>query len=393
MPLKPDTLALTALLALMTALGPLSTDMYLPSLPAIARALSASEAEMQLTLSVFLVGMAIGVIGYGPLSDRYGRRPVLLAAAGLFALTSLACMAARSIETLIALRFFQAVGAVGPVVTARAIVRDLYEGPRAGQELARMGSIMGLVPAIAPIAGGVLHDAFGWQANFALMALLGLAIVAAALTALPETAAYRQRAPLTPAEMWRIYRMLARNADFRRYTLYTAIFYGCIFSFISSSSFILQDLAGLTPLAYGFSFTSVVLGYITGTLAGRRMVGRIGIDRTIAWGVAALALGGAGTLAATEMFGISMATILPATAVVFIGAGLALPQAMAGAMTPFPERAGSASSLLGFFQMTGAALLGVAVGHGLGASARPLTFALAALAVAAAALYAGSRRS
>src|ERR687889_2560075 len=171
--LKPNTLAMTAVLALLTGLGPLSTDMYLPSLPAIARDLHASAAQTQLTLSAFLFGFAAGQLFYGPIADKIGRRPVLLFGLGLFLTATLACTAAPGIATLTIARFCQALGASGPIVLARAMVRDLYEGPRAGRELSRMGAIMGLVPAFAPILGGVLQGLFGWRANFAATVLCG----------------------------------------------------------------------------------------------------------------------------------------------------------------------------------------------------------------------------
>src|SRR5262249_45078071 len=144
--LRPDTLALTAFLALITALGPVSTDMYLPSLPEIGRLLSASPAQVQLTLSTYLIGFAVVQIVCGPFSDRYGRRPVLISALALFCAANLACAAAPGIEVLIAARTLQAMGGSGAIVVARAIVRDLYGGARAGREFSLMGSIMALAP-------------------------------------------------------------------------------------------------------------------------------------------------------------------------------------------------------------------------------------------------------
>src|SRR5262249_40392384 len=156
----------TALLALITALGPISTDMYLPSLPDIGRLLSAGPAAVQLTLSAYLVGFAVGQLGYGPVSDHHGRQPVMLTALGLFCAGHIGCAAAPSIEVLIAARALQALGGSGAIVVARAIVRDLYAGPRAGRELSLMGSIMAIAPIAAPLIGGVLQTGFGWRANF-----------------------------------------------------------------------------------------------------------------------------------------------------------------------------------------------------------------------------------
>jgi DHA1 family bicyclomycin/chloramphenicol resistance-like MFS transporter len=161
--LKPDTLALTAVLALLTALGPLSTDMYLPSLPAIATGLQATTGQAQLTLSAFLIGFAVGQLFYGPISDRVGRKPVLLFGLGLFSLASLICAFAPNIEVLIFARFVQALGASGPIVLGRAIVRDFYEGPRAGKELSRMGRIRRTYRAVHRVAHDLRRDACVWD--------------------------------------------------------------------------------------------------------------------------------------------------------------------------------------------------------------------------------------
>src|SRR6476661_3585652 len=155
--LRPGTFALTALLAGLSAVGPLTTDMYLPSLPDIARQLDASTAQVQLTISTYLVGFAVGQIVYGPVSDRHGRKPVLIAAIIIFCAATLICALSTSIEMLMAARALQAIGGSGGIVLARAVVRDLYSGRRAGRELSLIGSVMALAPVIAPLIGGVLQ--------------------------------------------------------------------------------------------------------------------------------------------------------------------------------------------------------------------------------------------
>jgi DHA1 family bicyclomycin/chloramphenicol resistance-like MFS transporter len=184
---------MTIVLALLTSLGPLSTDLYLPSLPFIAVDLAGSISRTQLTLSAFLFGFAAGQFFYGSLSDIRGRKPVLAGGLALFVLASLGCAAAPNIETLIACRFLQALGGSGPVVLARAMVRDLYEGRRAAQELSRMASIMGVVPAVAPVLGGFLQDAFGWRSAFFACFGFGALLTAAALAGLPETIRVRSQ--------------------------------------------------------------------------------------------------------------------------------------------------------------------------------------------------------
>lgn len=385
--LKPDTLALTIVLALLTALGPLSTDMYLPSLPAIAWEFGATTAQTQLTLSAFLLGFAVGQFVYGPVSDKIGRRPVLLFGLGLFILASLACAVTGSIETLVGARFVQALGASGPIVLGRAIVRDLYEGPRAGRELSRMGTIMGTVPAIAPIIGGVLHEAFGWRSTFIVCVACSLALGAVVATRMPETIRRRSPAPLSFLAILRGFGLLLRHPGYRVYVGLSSLAYGGLFAFISGSSFVLQGVYGLAELPYAFSFAFMVLGFIGGTFLAQRVVGRLGLDGTIRLGVMALALGGGTMLVLVALGAPTSFAVTGPMAIYALGVGLTMPQSMASAMMPFPDRAGAASSLLGICQMTFAAFLGIGLGQALGASALPLPIAIAGTGGTALALF------
>jgi DHA1 family bicyclomycin/chloramphenicol resistance-like MFS transporter len=390
--LKPNTLALTAVLALLTALGPLSTDMYLPSLPAIALDLAAGTAGTQLTLSAFLIGFAVGQIVYGPVSDRIGRKPVLLFGLALFVAASLACAAAPDIEALIGARFIQAVGASGPIVLARAMVRDLYEGARAGRELSRMGTIMGLVPAIAPVFGGLLHEAFGWRSTFVATIVFGLGLIGIVAARLPETLAAKPDGPISVGAILRGFGTLLRHRGYRVYVALAGLAYAGLFAFISGSSFVLQGVYGLDRLPYAFSFAFMVGGYVAGTMLAQRVVGRRGLDGTIRLGVWALALGG---LAMLGLVGLGLPTSLAVTfpmAVYALGVGLTMPQAMASALMPFPDRAGAASSLLGICQMSFAALFGIALGQFLGRSALPLPLFIAAAGSAALILFLATER-
>ena len=379
--LRPDTFALTLLLALLTTIGPLSTDMYLASLPDMARLLETSPARVQLTLSSYLVGFACGQIVYGPVSDRLGRKPVVLVALGIFGISSLACALTSSIDALIVARFFQAFGGSGAVVLARAIVRDLYSGARAGRELSLMGMIMALAPIIAPVIGGVLQTYFGWRANF--IVLIGIAMLAGAAVRLllPETLKHRAPEKLSLVPVLRIYRALARNRGFVAYLGILAACYAGLFAWISGSPFVLQDLYGLSAFGFGLTFAAGCSGYMIGAWFGSRLVMRIGIDRTIGIGGIALSAGGLLMVLSVWLGWRSGASLAIPTAVYLTGLGLTLPQAMAGALTPFPDRAGAASSLMGFAQQTSAAALGALVGHLLGASAWPMAFAVAGAGV------------
>lgn len=387
MRLRPDTLAMTAVLAMLTALGPLSTDFYLPSLPDIVRAMATDVAGAQATLSAFLFGFAAGQVVWGPLSDRLGRRPVLLIGLGLFVVTTLACAFAPSIEALIGARFAQALGASGPIVLGRAMVRDLYDGPRAGRELARMGMIMGIVPAIAPVIGGVLQNAFGWRSTFLASLVFALALLAIVVTVLPET--LRQRAPerLSVLAIIRGYRLLLQNRAYRVYVGLTSIAFAGLFAFISGSSFVLMGIYGLSAPVYGLSFGFAVLGFILGTIIAQRLVGRRGLDGVIAIGVVCLAAGGLAMLVCVSTgFGGPLGVILP-MALYTCGIGLVMPQAQAAAMMPFPDRAGAASSLTGLCQMLLSACVGLLVGRLLKGSALPLPAVMSVIGVATLILF------
>src|SRR6185503_8879813 len=172
--LRPGTFGLTVVLAVLTGIGPLTTDMYLPSLPSIANELRAPVAQVGLTISAYLIGFAFGQLIYGPVSDRHGRKPVLLGALLVYFAASLVCALSTSIEMLIAARFVQALGGAGGIVLTRAIVRDLYSGPRAARELSLIGSVMALAPVLAPLLGGVLQTAFGWRSIFILLTVAGI---------------------------------------------------------------------------------------------------------------------------------------------------------------------------------------------------------------------------
>ncbi len=387
MTFRPDTLAMTTVLALLAALGPLSTDLYLPSLPSIARNFGVDTAASQFTLSAFLFGFAVGQIFYGPLSDRHGRRPVLLGGLAAFLVASILCASATSIEMLTVARFLQALGGSGPIVLARAMVRDLYEGPRAGRELARIGMIMGLVPAAAPIIGSFVETYATWRLSFWVCVLFVLCLGTVVYFRMPETIRQRSPDPVSIPGYIRSFRHLVVVPSYLVYVGLVSFAYAGLFCFISGSSFLLQGSYGQSPIAFAFSFCTVVIGFIAGTIAAQRMVQRLGLDGVIAYGVACLAGGGllmtllvlVGTNSALEIS-------LPMALYAF-GVGLTMPQGQASALMPFPERAGAAASLLGLTQMTLAGLVGVTIGHSVRLGRLPLPLTIAIIGVIAFLLF------
>lgn len=389
--LRPGTFALTALLAGLTAVGPLTTDMYLPSLPDIARQLTASSAQVQLTISAYLIGFAAGQIIYGPVSDRHGRKPVLIGAIALYCVASLACALSTSIEMLIVARAFQALGGSGGIVLTRAIVRDIYSGAHAGRELSVIGSVMALAPVLAPILGGLIQTAFGWRMTFLALVAAGLIGSAIVWSLLPETLNKRAAERVSIASMLRSYRVVARNPGYLAYLAITAASYAGLFAWISGSAFVLQDLYGLAPFDFGVAFALGSVGYMTGSAIAARLVVGLGVDGVLGLGGCACAAGGLGMVAAVAAgLTSSMSLVLP-MAVYLAGLGMVLPQGIAGAMTPFPERAGAASSLFGFVQQTLAAICGAAVGWFLGHSAWPLAIGVAVMGLATLGLWIATR--
>ncbi len=390
--LRPGSRALTTLLAMLTGLGPISMDMYLPSLPAIERLLEASTERVQLTIASYLFGFAVGQVIWGPISDRRGRRPVLLAALVLYTAATLVCAASQSIDTLIAARLLQAIGGSGSIVLARAMVRDLYSGVRAGRELSLMGAISGFAPIAAPMIGGVLQTGFGWRASFIVMAAIGAAAIIVVGRLLPETLRKRTAEPISLPFMAQSYVAVLRQGDFLAYLAILTISFAGLFAWISGAPLILQRLYGLSASAFGFTFALGAAGYVLGTMIASRLVVHFGIDRMIGLGAALLAVGGL-TVAAVVAAGITGgAWLVAAMAIYLAGLGLAMPQAIAGALTPFPERAGTASSLMGFAQQTVAATVTAAVGAYLGPSAWPVAGVVVAMGCVSLLLWAATRR-
>ena len=374
--LRPGSFALTLLLAMLTGLGPLSVDMYLASLPSIGRLLNAPTSQVQLTISAYLIGFAIAQIFHGPLSDRHGRRPLLLATLGIYLLATLACALSFSIETLIAARFVQAVGGSGASVLARAIVRDMYEGSRIGRELARMAAIMALAPLVAPLIGGVLETSFGWRSNFVMLFGFGTVAWVMVWFLLPETVRQRAPEPVSIASTLRSFRRFLADSGF---VIHLGIATCCLcglFAWISSGAFVLQDIYGLSPLAFGLAFAVSSSGYMVGTMIAARFVMRWGSGKTMGLGAACMALGGLAMIVQLAFTSHGGFGVIAAVALYLIGMGMTLAQAQAGALLPFPDRAGAASSLLGFTTQTSSAIVGAILGHMLGLTAWPLAIAM-----------------
>lgn len=382
MRLKPDTPAMTVLLAFMTAIGPLTMDIYLASMPDIGMALHASTAAVQLTLSFYLIGFAIGQLLYGPISDAYGRRPLLLIGFTLYLVATGACAFASTIDTLIVARMVQAIGSSGPIILARAIVRDLHVGTRAARQLGLMSAIMGVTPICAPVLGGFLQAWFGWRSSFFAMGTLGFVLALAALLLLPETNTRRGlHAPSVRGILYS-FGVVARNGAYRSYLAMLAIIYIGVFAFLSGSSHVLEDVFGFSSIGFGFTYAMCSISYISGTYLGTHLVSRRGLEGMIGLGAALVLSGGLLQVLGYWLLPRQFLALIIPEMLYYLGSAFMVPQLIACALVPFPERAGAASSLMGFAQMTSASAVGAAMGAALGLTAWPLVSVMGLAAVA-----------
>jgi MFS transporter, DHA1 family, multidrug resistance protein len=371
-----------ALVAGLLMLHPISTDLYLPALPAIAEHFAASVATVQSTLWIFIGIFGLWQLLAGPLSDRYGRYPVIVAGVLGYLAGSVVCLLAPSIGWLNAGRVAQAVGACTCLVGARAIVRDLYPPAEGARMLAGASTIMALAPLTGPLIGAALLGAFGWRSAFALLTAFSLALAVFATLRLRETIPQRSPEALSIAPMARTYWKMLRSRPFRAYTLSAAASYAGLFAFISGSSFVLMRVLGLTAGGFALSFASMVAGYLVGTLICRRLVPRHGLRRTIAIG-SSLQLAAGSALAVAALAGLHRPLAITLPMIVFgVGHGLLQPPAQAGAVAPFPHAAGAAAALMGFTMMVVATAIGIWIGASYTGSVYPLTFTIFGCALA-----------
>jgi len=372
------------LIAGLLMLQPLATDLYLPALPGIAAYFDVGVATVQWTLSIFVATFGAWQLVAGPLSDRFGRYPVVVAGAFVYCGASLLAMAAPTIEVLVGARLLQAAGACSSLVGARGIVRDLRSPTEAARLLASASTIMSFAPLLGPLLGAYLFVAFGWRSAFAALAALSVLLATAAATRLQETNRRRNPNALRLRPMLRIYLEVARSPAFRAYTLASTATYGGLFAFISGSSFVLMRVLGLSAVGFAASFATMVAGYLVGTLICRWLVARRGLQRTIGAGAALQVLAGT-AMAALVAAGVHVPASIVAPMFFYgVAHGMIQPPAQAGAMAPFPHSAGAAAALMGFVMMLTAALVGLWIGASYDGTMFPLAFTICAASVASA---------
>lgn len=393
---KTDTpWGLLLLLMATTAIGPTSLNILVPAVPELAHQFGTPAATMQLTVSLFLIGLAFAQLVMGPLSDRFGRRPVMLGGLALNVFASLMAIVMPTAESVIAARILQAIGASAGIVVARAIIRDLFERERAASVLGLVATVMVAAPTLGPLIGGLLETFFFWQAIFLFTAATSLAVVLWAAVTLPET---RMRNAVAGRQdgFWRDLKQLAASSTFAGYILVATFGSSTFFVFLGGGPHVIVTLMGRTSAEYGLWFAASSFGYMAGNFVTSKLAMRQGIHSLIFWGVGfeiagvilaaalAWALPDAGPLI---VFG-------PQTIIAF-GNGLLLPGAISGAISVRPQAAGTAAGIIGCAQMAlGAALVqyaAVLLANATSALPMALLMALMVAALTASLLLIGRR--
>ncbi|MBU3030415.1 multidrug effflux MFS transporter [Paracoccus sp. XHP0099] len=373
----PHPMTLVAL----SGLAALSMNVFLPSLPGMARDFGVDYAIMQLSVSAYIGACAVLQLVGGPLSDQWGRRPVALVGLGVFAVATLGTLLAPDAATFLLFRLVQAMVAVCMLVS-RAAVRDMYEGERAASMIGYVTMGMAVVPMIAPVIGGVLDEAFGWRANFAAMGLLGLIVLLVVWWDMGETV---RGGGVPLRQQMRNYPILARSHRFWGYCLAATFSSGCFFAYLGGAPFVGEQVFGLSPAQVGYFFAAPSIGFLIGNFMSGRYTAVIGLNRMVLIGSLVCLVALYLSLLAVLLGLIEPLVFFGAIGVMGLGNGLVMPNANTGMMSVRPELAGTASGLGGAMAVAGGAALSALAGALLrpGSGATPLLVVMCASATAA----------
>lgn len=346
---RRDDAGLTVLLGALVAFGPLAVDMYLPALPALAAGLGASIDAAQGSITVFLAGFALGMLFYGPLSDHYGRRRVMLGGIALFAVTSLACLLATSLPQLLLARALQALGGGAASVLARAVVRDRFEGAEAIRRLSLMAMVTALAPLVAPLAGSLLLRGFGWRGTFGALTLWGLLCLAVVWRRLPESLPPERRGGQTLGRAFGAYRALLSHPPALGLVLAGGMSFAAMFAYITAAPFYFITLHGFSPLRFGTVFACNALGILAANYANSRLARRVGAQRLAGIGTVGGLLGAVLLFATRDAAGALPAALAGLFVVVGV-TGLLGANCVGLLMNRYPQSAGAAAAVFGAAQ-------------------------------------------
>lgn len=359
------------LLTVLVGLPRLTLDLHLPALPAMADYFQTSDSQLQLVLTLYTLGSAISLLVSGPLTDRFGRRPVLLAGLTMYVLATLTCALADSLGVLIIARLFQALGGCCTTVIGRVIVRDYFAPQEQARLLGLISMAMAVSPMAAPVLGSVLLPLLGWRGLFVLLAVIGSLLCLVVQRRLPETRP-PQVAAAPPTHLLRIYGLLRRDRYFLRYALAIGCVYSTYFPFISESSALLQRGFDLSPSAYALVFAATISGYMFGANLFRRLVARFEADRLISFAIGLNVLGSVLLATATTLLAQDWLAIVLPMVVIMVSVGLTMPACQLSVLQPYGAIAGTASGLFFFIQMFVTAVSSWATGLLSDGTAQPL---------------------
>jgi DHA1 family bicyclomycin/chloramphenicol resistance-like MFS transporter len=383
---KPARTRVVVILGAVVAIGPLSIDTYLPAFPEIGRALGAGASAVQLTLTAGVAGLALGQLVAGPLSDRFGRRRPLVGGLAIYAVASLLCAFAPSVEALIALRFVQGLAGAAGIVIGRAVVRDLRTGPAAVRLFSSLMMVTGLAPILAPILGGQLLAIAPWEGIFVVLAGLGALLALAAVAGLPETLPPERRTEGGLAQALRTMARLLADRAFVGFALAQGLAFGAVFAYVAATPFVLQEIYGLSPQLFSLQFALNGVGLVLASPLNARLVGRFGPKVLLRVGLHAIAAASLALLG-VALAGLGVWAVLAPMFVVISSLAFVMPNATALALAEHGRVAGTASALIGALQFLIGAVAAPLVGLAGTATAVPMglvmtVFGLAAVAVA-----------
>ncbi|MFV5990939.1 multidrug effflux MFS transporter [Streptomyces sp. NPDC056231] len=347
---RRTALLVTLVLGGLTALPPLSMDMYLPALPAVTDALHAPAATVQLTLTACLAGMALGQVVVGPMSDRWGRRRPLLLGMAVYVLATAICVFAPTVELLIGFRLLQGLAGAAGIVIARAVVRDLYDGVEMARFFSTLMLISGVAPIVAPLIGGQVLRFTDWRGIFAVLTVVGIVLTLVVWKWLHETLPPEERHTGGIGDALRTMRGLLGDRVFTGYMIAGSLAFAALFAYVSASPFVVQEIYGASPQTFSLLFGINSIGLITvGQINGKLLVGRVSLDKALGFGLGVIVLAaGALLLMTSGVFG--EVGLIPVAAGLFVlmsAMGLAMPNTNAQALMRTKHAAGSASALLG----------------------------------------------
>jgi len=356
-----ERITFTTLVALV-AYAAIATDLYLPAIPAMVAEFGATASDGQLTLSTFMLGIAVGQLIFGPLSDYYGRLPIVKLGTALFLATSVACALASSMEFMWLARLAQGLAAASGPVIARAIVRDRYEGPQAAQIMAILSGAMAVVPLMAPTAGAWLLILVSWRATYIALAVFAF-LVLLGLRSFEESAPNIREGSIGIGRVLKHFSTCLKNRRFVGYQICGTAAFSAILAYLSTVSFFMQDVFALPTQYFGYAFAVTVAGFMVGALLCARIVIHLGINRTLALGTTLSLLGAIGQTLSASFTDPPIILLAGCSFVMFLGVGFTSANATMGALSLFPDHAGSASAVFGFTQSSVAALVGLCAGY------------------------------